>query len=1239
MTIKIPGIITDEYQEGKHQICTAESLERVCANEKYVPPIKMKIRTDIMDVINGVFDSGSSLNCINNTFAEQHYGKYIKKTRGFYARTAGGKIIINKYIPIKVKPRLNSEHYIETRWYLIKNLPHTYIISRSLFVQMGCKVVDADGCEFTNISKTEEISQDLYGTIYDQLEYELPSEHNQDKYADPTSIINYINHNLKYGNFIPGKFKQDKKIHHVCTVDKEMVDIQSPNEKDIEEDIQEILGNIKNKNLRKQMEKMIQENKSRYATSSADTGRIPDEEFEIKIKPDTNPYHSKPYPHSYKHTDEIERQCQELLQAGFIRRSKSEWASPVIMVPKPTRKGKKEWRMCVDYRGLNQRTIKDRYRIPSMRDLYRKLRGNQVFSNFDLRSGYYHVSIKEEDRHKTAFITDGGIYEWCRMSFGFCNAPATFQRIMDRIFAGLDFVVIYLDDIIVCSKNEQEHLHHLQQVFSRLQEYNIKLRLEKCKFFQEEIKYLGIIVNKDGIKCDANYVDQILKFKKPTNSKEVERFIGMVTWLGRFIPNLSKITAKINELKGKNEQDFIWTEEHNRYFDAIIAAVADAKILRHPDLTKPFFVQTDASSYAIGAVLLQDFGNGYLEPIEFASRKFNKNEQNWHVSEKELVAVVWALQKWIRYLLPNHFTVFTDHKNLEELFKKGPSKKLGKLQRWIILLQQYDFTAKYLQGKDNYIADYISRDVEDVRTEMLIIETTRKEGEYTQEYKNHEIIPIRKSKRLAQKTRINMDERGDGKNYGKEIKQPQAQFKELEEEEDSEAQKEIFSKLHQESWEHLDKNAFIKQQKRDKEIEKLKQKIKENEQQEDQEYILNDEGIVFKKNKYDEYVPVVPKELQKKILAYFHTSNSFHHQGIQRTVDNIKRRFYWSNILQDVTDYCNGCKACQVSKARREKCKGKIIPIMASRPFEKISMDLVGPLPFTRKGNRYLLTIMDRFTRFVSATPLSVITTKSVAEAILTRWIWVHGPPVEILSDNGTQFRNKVFKLICKVLGVSQAFTTAYRPECNGMIERFHRFLKERLAIKGIELDLDYWNEDSWDVYIPSIVYAYNSSIHSITRYSPFELLYGQKPRLPIQATHLNAIPRKEFDDYQEYLRTFIKELEIIRNKTFKIQWQKSSKLEQNLNKERKDFDFKIGELVLRYIGDQVQGNKAKLLPKYEGPYEIIKIYPKGVTFVIQDVKQPDTRLTIHGSKLAKYKIQETQERSQEKTTDTQVPQ
>ena len=265
----------------------------------------------------------------------------------------------------------------------------------------------------------------------------------------------------------------------------------------------------------------------------------------------------------------------------------------------------------------------------------------------------------------------------------------------------------------------------MRLVYERLKKYDLKLRILKCKFFMRELKFLGIIVNADGIRCDPGYVNQVLKFKKPSNVKEIERFIGMVTWLSRFVPNLSKLTSKLNDLKKKNHV-FKWTPEHDRHYNAILRAISETKLLRHPDIKRPFFIQTDASDRAIGAVLLQDFGNGYLEPIEFISRRFKESEAKWHASEKELVAIVWALKKWIRYLLPKHFIVFTDHKNLENLFNYT-GNKLGKLQRWMIFLQQFDFTAKYLPGKDNFIADYLSRDnISNDKTAIAaLIEETR----------------------------------------------------------------------------------------------------------------------------------------------------------------------------------------------------------------------------------------------------------------------------------------------------------------------------------------------------------------------------------------------------------------------------------------------------------------------------------------------------------------------------------
>ena len=240
----------------------------------------------------------------------------------------------------------------------------------------------------------------------------------------------------------------------------------------------EICGTITKDTIRIGFKQLLEEHQTNYAKDSADVGTIPGVEFEINLKPGAQPVHAKPYPLPYNQADEVDRQVQELLEANFIKPAEnSPWASPTIIVPKPARQGKVEFRMCIDYRELNHRTIKDRYTIPSMRDLYRQLRGNTIFSNIDLRSGYHHIRIRESDQPKTAFITDKGTYIWRRMTFGFCNAPAVFQRAMNNIFHGLHFVIIYLDDVIICSKTEEEHFQHLQLVFQRIRKYNLKLRV------------------------------------------------------------------------------------------------------------------------------------------------------------------------------------------------------------------------------------------------------------------------------------------------------------------------------------------------------------------------------------------------------------------------------------------------------------------------------------------------------------------------------------------------------------------------------------------------------------------------------------------------------------------------------------------------------------------------------------------------------------------------------------------
>ena len=1238
-----------------------ESLETVNAQEEVVPALNMNINAELFGKIRAVFDSGSTLNVIDKAYALQHYRKYIQSIKGFYARTANDKIIITHFIPIKVQH--DNGHWIQTRWYLVRNMPHRYLLSRKLFKRLG-GICEFQGKSLFQVkSVPEELHQDFYEQSFKHMEYPLPSEfnkHDQDRYANPTPYIQYLQ---EMENYKDNYNRWKDRIPNVLVVNgdsidemeqsnvKVKVDIQLNKRKDykpddiqqeLQKDMEQITGKIINEDIRKQFKTILQANNERYATNMADCGLLPGEEFKIKLKEDTLPFHSKAYPHTYEQAKEVERQVNELLDANFIRRSKSEWASPILLVPKPTRKGKREWRMCVDYRGLNERTIKDRYPIPSMAELYRELQGSNIFSSFDLRSGYYHIPIAEQDKHKTAFITEKGLFEWNRLSFGFCNAPSTFQRAMDKIFHGLDFVVIYLDDIIIASKSEQEHIEHMQEVFRRLNEHNIKLRLEKCQFFQREIKYLGIIVNKNGIKSDPKYIDQIIKFKEPSNPKELERFIGMVTWIGRFIPNLSKLTARLTDNKNKNI--WIWEEEQQQAFDAIINAVSKAEILRHPDLSKPFFVQTDASDYAIGAVLLQDFGNGYLEPIEFASRKLQKNEVNWNTTEKELIAIIWSLQKWIRYLLPQHFTVFTDHKNLRELINHGPRLKSKKLQRWITLIQQFDFTAKYLPGKENYIADYLSREG---ANQMLCINTPRltsKVREIESGFKLHHLCLIedvtdiklmehaileldkRRSKRLANKQTVNYNENQlrtfniytHGIRQQKIIERDRKKTKlgNIINQNDNDIS--IKQLKEQQIEKILTSEQFVQCSIEDKELQQLRKQLKANPEK-FPNFKINENQVLFKRDDKNGYLPIVPKKLQMMIARYFHMSNLFQHQGVQRTYATIKQRFYWKNMIDTIENMCKSCTHCQHIKRVTE---GKVATqkIICSKPFEMVAMDIVGPLPITSNGNRYILTIMDYFTRYVHAIPLKRITAGTVAKAIIDNWILKYGTPDAILSDNGTQFKNRVLEKIYQILNIKQKFATPYHPQTNGMIERFHRFMKERLSIRANANRLDYFSKDDWDAYLAAILHAYNATVHSATNYTPFELLYGSKVKLPIDLKRIRAMHKKEFRNLDEYMNQFIDALRIIRNDSFRIQWEKKMKVEEKQKKMQQNYTFEVGELVARR-NMAASKNQTSLGPqgKWIGPYEVIEAFDNGVSYRIQRVDNLKETLCVNGSQLARW--------------------
>ena len=905
----------------------------------------------------------------------------------------------------------------------------------------------------------------------------------------------------------------------------------------------------------------------------------------------------------------IKKSIDEMLEAKVIEPSRSPWASRVVIVKKKDGTS----RFCVDYRDLNNVTIKDSYPIPYQTDLMDNISNAKYFSSLDLASGYWQIKLDEDAKPKSAFTTRYGLFDFLVMPFGLTNAPATFQRLMDLVLAGLTWIecMVYLDDIIIFSPTWHEHLKRLENVFNRLREYKLKAKMSKCQFGRREIKYLGHVLSAKGIATDPDKIKVIKNLPNPTNVTEVRSFLGMVGYYRRFIPSFAELSEPLNKLLKKNAK-FNWTTECTHSVNQFKSLLISAPILRRPDFTKPFQIVCDASNVGIGAVLEQLDSKGEHYTIAYWSKTLNSAERNYHTSERELLAVVMSIKHFKHYVGGTKFIVYTDHNALTHL---NTAKNLeGRLQRWALFLQEYNPIIKYRKGKDQGSADGLSRLGHDgiivaamkLRSEMQTIEADRRKDT------EMEIDEPPVSSDGPYDPRIleyDTADRWDVHDVrAVDIKSSQIRQQYIKDQ----CSDPLLSLLRQQCLALLDSSISFTPSEREK--------VVLSEFKPDEFRLIHD---LLYHITYDKYKKInlfqicTPSNRRDEIKRSLHENiYGGMHLGLSKCWDKLRNRYWWPFAYKELRNWILSCPKCQRRKARHTRAP--LQPnLIVTKPWECVGVDILGPLPTTHPNKfKYIIVFVDHFTSWVEAMPLRDITATSCAEAFLTCICNRYGPPSKLLSDRGSQFLSTIADEVNKIMGIHKLNTTAYHPQTNGKVEKFNNTLVTMLAMYvGMK-------QNDWDKFIPFALFAYNTSKHELNSFSPYYLLYGREPNYMV-----DAMVRTDSDTFLSvgsWTRKIIRRIRRAHLLAERHQRRISNQyLTQSLAKPPPK--YKPGDLVLMRHMRPMEPGSQKFIQQWHGPYEVAKqIAP--VTYQIKLPQQEGKHALsyiLHVNRLKPFRMRE----------------